>query len=924
MSAPPVSPDAIDVSIFERHKYAHDASHYLRVPAGIARPRDATEVAELMRRASRENLALTFRSGGTSLSGQAGTGGILVDTRAHFQGLRVLDRGTRVAVQPGVTLRRVNARLAASRRMLGPDPASEIACTIGGIVANNSSGMTCGTVANAYRTIESLVVVLPSGTVLDTARADAEDILRESEPELYAGLRELTERVRSNPESRATISRLFSMKNTMGYSLNAFLDFDRVLDVFTHLLIGSEGTLGFVADATFRTVESGRHVTTGLALFDSLDDAASALPDLVAAGFDVIELLDSNSLTVAQGDAEGLDALADLEVENHAALLLEFRCASAASLARKTATATATFDRLGIEPLYPLSENESHRAALWHVRKGLYATVAEHRPTGTTALLEDIAVPVASVAATCRELGRLFAKHGYESSVIFGHAKDGNLHFMLSEDFEDAASVARYERFTEDMVRLVLDAGGVLKAEHGTGVMMSGYLERQYGRELYEVIRAVKALFDPAGILGTGVIVNDDPRAYVENLKTNRPVEGEVDRCVECGYCEPGCPSRNLTLTPRQRITLRRDIAAARSRGDLDLVRELERPYGYEGVDTCAVDGICAVACPVNINTGDLVRRLRHENEGAVSGAAWNLASEHWGVAVEAARTTLNVAEVLPAPLVIAASKLGRAVLGDDTVPLYDPALSGGSTRRPRPAERAVAVYFPACVGSMFGPEDGVEASLRELCSRAGVEILVPDGIAGLCCGTPWKSKGHLEGLASMRNRVKETLWAATNGGELPVLVDASSCTQGLAASLGASPEDPRELTVVDAVRFARNEILPRLPITRKVSTLAVHHTCSSTELGTNADLLAIASAVSDSVYEPTDGGCCAFAGDRGLLHPELTAAATAPEAAELFGKEFEAYVSANRTCEIGMSRATGHDYRHILELLEAATRTSG
>jgi D-lactate dehydrogenase len=262
----------------DRHAAAHDASHYLLVPAEVARPGTAQEVADLLVSARDRGLPVTFRSGGTSLSGQAVTAGVLADTRHAFRTADVLDGGARVRVQPGMTVRQVNARLARHGRKLGPDPASEIACTIGGVVANNSSGMACGIEQNTYRTLESLVVVLPSGTVLDTSLADADERLRAAEPELHAGLLALRDRVRADPASVATVERFFAMKNTMGYGINAFLDFDAAVDILTHLIVGSEGTLGFVAEAVFRTVRLHPAATTALAVFATLREATAALP----------------------------------------------------------------------------------------------------------------------------------------------------------------------------------------------------------------------------------------------------------------------------------------------------------------------------------------------------------------------------------------------------------------------------------------------------------------------------------------------------------------------------------------------------------------------------------------------------------------------------------------------------------------------
>ncbi|MGW4801665.1 FAD-binding and (Fe-S)-binding domain-containing protein, partial [Nonomuraea sp. NPDC004297] len=614
-------------------------------------PESAEQVAALLR----TGLPLTFRSGGTSLSGQGVGEHLLVDTRRHFRGIEVLDGGQRVRVQPGAVLRQVNARLAPYGRKLGPDPASESACTIGGVVANNSSGMTCGTHANTYRTLESMTVVLASGTVIDTGAADADERLRALEPGLAEGLVRLRDRVRKNPDSVRRITEQFALKNTMGYGLNSFLDHDTPAQLLAHLIIGSEGTLGFVAEAVFRTVPAHPLAATGLLVFPALREAMAAMPRLVEAAPAAVELLDAESLRVAQNDPKADDVLRTLAVTEHAALLVEWQEPEEEPLAGRERAATELLTTLELAVPGRLSRDAAGRAALWHIRKGLYASVAGARPSGTTALLEDVAVPVPALADLCDELTALFAEHRYERSVIFGHAKDGNLHFMLNERFD--ADLGRYADFTEDMVAAVLKRGGTLKAEHGTGRVMAPFVRRQYGDELYEVMREVKRLCDPAGALNPGVVLTDRQDAHLRDLKAVVTVEPEVDRCVECGYCEPVCPSRDLTTTPRQRIVLRRELAAAKEAGDDELAARLEAEYGYDAVDTCAVDGMCATACPVGINTGDLTRRLRAERHGPAARRGWRTAARHWDGVTRSMNLALDTAAAGPPGLAEAAAR---------------------------------------------------------------------------------------------------------------------------------------------------------------------------------------------------------------------------------------------------------------------------
>ena len=908
----------VGTRVLDRHAAAHDASHFLLTPEVVVTARDSAEVGRLFAVSARHGVPLTLRSGGTSLSGQAVTDGILVDVRKGFRTTTVLDDGARIRTQPGVTVRRLNTELARYGRKIGPDPASEAACTIGGVVANNSSGMACGTIENTYRTIDSMVVVLPSGTVVDTGAADADARLRQLEPEIFEGLLRLRDRVRGNPASVAKIRQQFAMKNTMGYGLNTLLDFDEPCEILAHLVVGSEGTLGFVAEVTLRTIPVRSHASSALLVFDDLDAANRALPDLVSTGAATLELMDARSLKVGQRLPDTPAQIAGIDITTQAALLLEYQSTASEELTELTDAARQVLSGLPLLSGVELSRDATARAKLWKLRKGLYAAVAGHRESGTTALLEDVVVPVDLLADTCAGLGELFDRYRYRDSVIFGHAKDGNIHFLLTDRFADEEPLRRYADFTEEMVNLVLAQGGSLKAEHGTGRVMAPYVRRQYGDELYDVMVGIKRLIDPSGLLNPGVLLDDSPDAHLRHIKVTPTVEEEVDRCVECGYCEPVCPSRDLTLTPRQRIVVRRAIASAESVGDVELADELAQSYEYSGVQTCAVDGMCGTACPVQINTGDLVRKLRREDHGRLADKAWAVAARKWSGATRGASAALTAAAAVPATLPALASHAGRMLGGTDTVPLWSPDLPRGGRPRSRPAPhgRPDAVYLPACVNAMFGPAgdgSGVQDSFEKLCAMAGITLLIPGSVDALCCGTPWSSKGMTMGYRTMKDATTATVLAATRDGELPLICDASSCTEGLVKMLR---EDAPKVRVVDAVAFIVEHVLPGLTDHPRLASLTVHPTCSSTQLGVNDALLALAREVADDVAVPMDWGCCAFAGDRGMLHPELTASATAGQAAEVRARPTEAHASCNRTCEMAMTRATGSEYRHVIELL--------
>ena len=455
---------------------------------------------------------------------------------------------------------------------------------------------------------------------------------------------------------------------------------------------------------------------------------------------------------------------------------------------------------------------------------------------------------------------------------------------MLNEDFTNAKDVQRYTRFTDAMVDLVLSHEGTLKAEHGTGRVMAPFVRKQYGDELYQVMSEIKSLFDPQNTLNPGVIISDDSELHVKNLKITPTVESEVDRCVECGYCEPVCPSKNLTLTPRQRIVIRREMESAKSEGNITKYNALKKDYGYDSLDTCAVDGMCSTACPVLINTGDLVKRLREEEMPAVGRVGWTILATTWGLATSAISIGLKFAKFAPMPKGL---RLPR----------------GGSVREPIYTQNPDVIYFPSCTTSMF--DSSVRESFLSLCAKAGINVSTPDGINGLCCGQPWKSKGATDGYNVMKDKTADWLREATQGGKIPVISDASSCTEAL-----------RKIDkTTDVVEFVAEKILPRINV-KKISSIAVHPTCSSVHLGSTGALYTLARAMSDEVFTPKSWNCCAFAGDRGIIKPELTESATEVMSAEINEKTYSAYVSNNRTCEIGISRGTGKPYRHIIEQL--------
>ncbi|MGW8761314.1 FAD-binding and (Fe-S)-binding domain-containing protein [Streptomyces sp. NPDC055815] len=930
-----LGPGKVLSKISDLVRYASDASPYRFVPQVVVVAEDIDDISAVLSYAHGKGREVVFRAAGTSLNGQAQGEDILVDVRRHWVGVEVLDGGARARIRPGTTVVRANAALAPHGRVLGPDPASAVACTIGGVVANNASGMTAGTTRNSYRTVASLTVVLPSGTVVDTADPDADEELARAEPRLCAELMALKAEIEADAELTARIRAKHTIKNTNGYRLDAFLDGDSPVRILRGLMVGSEGTFGFISEVVFDTLPLDREVSTALLFFPSLPAAAAAVPLFNEAGALAVELMDGNTLRASVSVAGVPADWAELPKDT-AALLVEFRAPDPAALDAYERAAEAVLD--GLAPVAPVAsvENAFTRdpkriSGYWKARKAFVTAVGGSRPSGTTLITEDFAVPPERLAEACEALLGLQARHGFDAAVA-GHAAHGNLHFLLAFDAADPADVQRYAAFMDEFCKLTVERfDGSLKAEHATGRNIAPFLELEWGARATELMWRVKEAIDPDGVLAPRIVLDRDPQAHLRGLKTIPAVERIADPCIECGFCEPTCPSHDLTTTPRQRIVLRREMMR-QSDGSPVEARLLES-YGYDAVDTCAGDSTCKLACPVGIDTGALMKEFRHERHSPREERIAALAARNFRAVEASARLAVAAADRIGDRVLESVTGLARKAVRPDLVPEWLPEIPGAAARRlprtHRPA--AVAVYYPACVNRVFGNPDGERGpSLPEavvaVSARAGRPVWIPDDVAGTCCATIWHSKGYERGNEVMANRIVEAAWGWTAGGRLPLVVDASSCTLGIAHEVVPYlTEDNRELhaelTVLDSLVWAADELLPRLDVRRRVASAVVHPTCSMRHLGDEEKLTELAGAYAEEVVVPADAGCCAFAGDRGMLHPELTASATAREAAEVTARPFDAHLSANRMCEIGMDRATGRSYGSVLLALERATR---
>jgi D-lactate dehydrogenase len=914
-------PDRIKTRYIDRVTYGSDAGFYYLLPEAVVQPISEEEIRALFDFSHRHGIPLVFRGGGTSLSGQAITDGILVDLSRHWGRVEPLAEGRMVRVGPGVTGAMVNARLKMFHRKIGPDPSSIAAAMMGGILSNNSSGMCCGVVNNAYHTLKHMRFILPGGGIFDTADgADHARFLKEC-PGISAELVSMRVEILANTELREKIRKKYRMKNTVGYSLNAFLDYDHPLDILAHLLIGAEGTLAFIASATLETIPQLASRSTGMLYFPDLHTACNAIPALTETGAEAVELMDRASLRAVEaipGMPQGLKGLPP----SAAALLVEFQGEDEGRLGGRLAAFLAVAP--GLSMLHPpvFTEDVAGQDLLWKVRKGLFPSVGAVRKSGTTVILEDIAFPVDRLGDALADLRALFAEFGYDEAIIFGHAKDGNIHFVVTQSFRTAVEVDRYARFIDRLIPMVVDKyNGALKAEHGTGRNMAPFVETEWGPAAYAVMQRLKAVIDPLNLLNPGVIISPDDRIHLKNLKQLPEVEGEVDKCIECGYCEPVCPSRDLTMTPRRRIVARRALKLLETAADTAHHRELLGQYRYDGLETCAVDGLCAGACPVDINTGDLVKRLRRENHSAVANRMAMGVARNFSLAERMTRAALSIGaginRLFGRRTMTRMTQLFRKIAPG--LPLWPVRLSGAPKLPKRVAMSGgrQIVYIPSCVTRMLRVE-GAESTMDALLSvaaKVGIDVILPENIHGACCGQLFSSKGFAAAYQYTADKMLALLWELSHQGRLPVVMDVSSCTYTMLN--GRKRFDG--LQILDVVDFLHDMVLPLATDIRRMENVVLHPVCSLHKMNTYGKFVAVAQHFAAGVTVPLHAGCCGMAGDRGFFFPELTAAATAHEALEVGTTACDGHYSSAVSCELAMSEATGKAYESILRLAEKA-----
>ena len=904
--------------------YGTDASFYRLIPKIVIKAKDEEEVSLILQKSSALSLPVTFRAAGTSLSGQAISDSVLVIAGHHWKKFEISEDGLQVRLQPGLTGGRVNALLAPFGRKIGPDPASVNAAMIGGIAANNASGMCCGTAQNSYKTLGSMRIIFADGSLLDTADPKSREQFRLLHPDLIGSITEMAVSVKRNKTLADRITRKYKMKNTTGYSLNALVDFSDPFAVIAHLMIGSEGTLGFISEITYKTVIEHPCRASSLMIFPDIEKACYAVTLLQAAPVSAVELIDRAGLRSVENQDGVPDYLQTIN-PGGCALLVETRALQQSDLNRQITVILATIQPVPTEIPIRFTTIPSEYERLWNIRKGMFPSIGAIRKTGTTVIIEDVAFPVPRLAEATLELQQLFKKWGYHEAVIFGHALEGNLHFVFTQNFGVQSEIERYRQFMADVAEMVVSRyDGSLKAEHGTGRNMAPFVELEWGKEAYDLMKQIKNLFDPQNLLNPGVIITNDPEAHLKHFKPIPEASEKIDKCIECGFCEPSCVSAELTLTPRQRIVVYREMKHLLKTGhEPHILAELSKDFKYAGNETCATDGLCATSCPVKIDTGKLIKSLRFNEIGSNNRFAGWIAG-NLNLVTSSARIALSVLGVFHSILGTSLMKGisgGLRAFSGNRIPHWNPYMPLGASKIYVKKSTGFStgrkvVYFPSCINRSMGVsrenrrEKQLSAVMAQLLNKAGYEVIYPEKLNTLCCGMAFLSKGYTDAGMKKSKELETALIQASGNGIYPVLCDMSPCLYTMRENMNGI------LRLYEPVEFILDYLLPHLEITPLRETIAVYPVCSMKKMGLESKLADLAQRCAAKVVIP-ESNCCGFAGDRGFSFPELNEHGLSDLKNQLTSKEVHQGYSTSRTCEIGLSYHSGISHQSIVSLVD-------
>ncbi len=895
-----------------------DAGFYRLIPKIVIRSVDEQEISRILLIADSLNLPVTFRAAGTSLSGQSISDSILIVAGKHWEKYTISPDYKTITLQPGLIGERVNQILKPFGRKFAPDPASVKSAMVGGIIMNNASGMNCGTHANSDKMLLSVRIVMADGTILDTGNESSKREFADKKPDFIKGIEALRDNIRNDEKLSERIRYKYSIKNVTGLNILPFVEHDDPFEIITHLMVGSEGTLAFLSEATMKTEYDYPFRASAMLYFKDIKEACRAVVAMKKGPVMGAELLDSKSLS----------SVNDLTGEGLTAVLTETKAATKQELDNQIKEIETILESFETYTPVHFTDKESEYSKYWSIRSGIFPSVGGTRELGTTTLIEDVAFHIENLPEATAELQALLVKHGYPDACIYGHALEGNYHFIINQAFDTDEKIRKYENLMNEVKTLVVDKyDGSLKAEHGTGRNMAPFVKYEWGEAAFEVMKEVKNLFDPKNLINPGVIFNDDPECHIKNFKPLPLTNAHVDKCIECGFCEVNCLTCGFTLSSRQRIVIRREISRLKKSGeDNERLAKLEKQYKYLGNQTCAGDGLCSMSCPMDINVGDLTHDIRQEElpVGSLGYKIGDFAANHFQGMKSMLRPVLSLANGAHSVLgTKAMSSLTKGIryVSMDNFPLWTPAMPKAyyPHKINQKSEPLKVVYFPSCLNQMMGTAKKTPDATPlvdktvQLLQKAGYEVLFPKDMDKLCCGTIWESKGMMDIADRKSAELEEALFAATEQGKYPVLCDQSPCLHRMRNVM-------TKVKLYEPVEFIYTFLKDKLEFTPIDKPVSIHITCSTQKMGLRDQMISLASLCSTNVIVPEEVGCCGFAGDKGFINPEVNTYALRKLKPQLEKAGVEVGYSNSRTCEIGLTTNSGIPYISIVYLVDQCT----
>ena len=917
--------DRVYTDHLRRYAYGVDASCYSYLPKVVVKAEDEREVRRLIRLCQQCGTPFTFRAAGSSLSGQCSSEDVLIVCNDGFKKMEVIDDGKALKCECGVIGSDANDLLKPYNRKIGPDPATLATALVGGILNNNSSGMCCGTAQNSYKTIRSIRVVLLDGTVLDTSdKKSIEQFLREK-PQMVEDILQLRKEILADEELTHLIHHKYKIKNTTGYGLNSLVDFEDIIDIINHLFIGSEGTLGFVSEIVYNTVEDVPHKGCGLMFFSTLNDASLAVVALANMGREKViaaEMMDYQSLRAVQS-LENVPEFVREVPEGTSAILFQTESYSKETVDENLAFIKDQLKDIPTAILSLYSQEPKVYDSWWAIRKGILPIVGGQRRKGTTVITEDVCFQIEDFTKGIEMITELFHKYDFvDGGVIFGHALSGNVHFNITPDFSDPKDIKNFGDLVEEMSERVSGFGGSLKAEHGTGRMVAPFVEMEWGKKAYEINRRIKAIFDPERILNPDVMITDDPDVYKKNLKAQCVIDDAFTICMECGFCEKHCPSRNLTLTPRQRIALLRETKRLENEGNFTLASELRKGYEYFGVDTCAACSMCKGLCPLSIDTAQIALSMRRIDPPAPELA--KKIYDNFSTTLQMCRAGVSLEGIAGSIITQKAiSKITEGLHGVTGVTPYVPKTTPKANRyklknRIKPTNFEKVVYFSTCANRAFKPNQGydddrsLQQVVESLCNKAHIDIIYPKHIENLCCGLSFENYDDVHERAV--KDLHDALMKASQNGKYPIVIDHSAC-------FNHAFKHMPDLEINDISEFLCKYVVPHLDIEKCDERVIVHKQCKIKSLNKSQYIEDLARLCTDHVFNIKSFACDGFAGQKGFFTPELNKSATKDLAGEIAEYGATLGVSSSSTCEIGLGENGGIPFVGVAFLLDRCSK---